>query len=421
MSLRKRCSPDAPIALPDGTPNPLHCPTSPRCDHQWFADFRVNGRRYRASCETADKGLAKSIEATERTRVLQGRHGIRRQPDVSFTQFAARWLKDYAVPNKRSADRDAQIIDGLNRAFGHVLLSEITGLRLETWKRERLAGKWKANGQLTRPNPLKPGTVNRELDTLRSILSKAVEWKVLLENPANGVKRLKVDNRRTRVLSQDEQDRLLAAAPRKMRALIALGLITGVRVGELLGLTWPDVSETELTFLETKNGTARRLSVSPAVRAILDSLTRGSHVYVFTNTRTGTRYTVNGARHIFRRAVTRAGIEPAGDVTLHTLRHTALTRMITSGSDTFTVMAISGHSSVRMLERYTHPGVAQKLAALESGAPVGTIWAQLGNAAPVRRTRGLEKPRFAEGFVGGRQEARTPDLRVANAALSQLS
>ena len=46
---------------------------------------------------------------------------------------------------------------------------------------------------------------------------------------------------------------------------------------------------------------------------------------------------------------------PTGDVSLHTLRHTALSRMIASGIDDFTVMAISGHRSVRMLERYTHP------------------------------------------------------------------
>jgi integrase len=55
-------------------------------------------------------------------------------------------------------------------------------------------------------------------------------------------------------------------------------------------------------------------------------------------------YTVNGIAHVFRRAVQRAGI-PTGDVSLHTLPHTALSRMIAAGIDTFTVMAISGHSS----------------------------------------------------------------------------
>jgi hypothetical protein len=57
---------------------------------------------------------------------------------------------------------------------------------------------------------------------------------------------------------------------------------------------------------------------------------------------------------VFKRTVERAGIT-TGDVTLHTLRHTAMSRMMAAGFDDYTVMAISGHSSTRMLERYTHP------------------------------------------------------------------
>ena len=53
------------------------------------------------------------------------------------------------------------------------------------------------------PKPIKPGTVNRELDCLRAVLSKAVEWGKLIDSPARGVKRLKVDNRRTRILTED--------------------------------------------------------------------------------------------------------------------------------------------------------------------------------------------------------------------------
>ena len=84
MSLRKRCSRNETALLPDGSANPLHCSTSPRCEHHWHYDFRVNGRRYRNTTETADKHQARDIEAKERTRILEGRHGIRRQPDVTF-------------------------------------------------------------------------------------------------------------------------------------------------------------------------------------------------------------------------------------------------------------------------------------------------------------------------------------------------
>ena len=59
-------------------------------------------------------------------------------------------------------------------------------------------------------------------------------------------------------------------------------------------------------------------------------------------------FRVNGAGHVFERALVRAGISSA-DVTLHTLRHTALSRMIATGYDDYTVMEISGHSSMRMM------------------------------------------------------------------------
>jgi len=115
-----------------------------------------------------------------------------------------------------------------------------------------------------------------------------------------------------------------------------------------------------------------------------------------------------------RQVFERAGIA-SGDLTLHTLRHTALSRMIATGFDDHTVMAISGHSSTRMLERYTHPTDERKVAAL-SLPRVVTIWSQNDNAADSAASTSEEIAELL-GRIGGRQEARTPDLRVANAVM----
>ena len=416
MSLRKRCSLDLPAHL-DGEPNPLHCPTSPRCDHHWHYDFRVNRHRYRGTTETADKQKAKDIEAKERTRILEGRHGIRRQPDITFKAFSGTYLRDHAEPNKRSADRDREIIAVLNRWFGPLLLHEITAHRIEQFKRERLTGKWRGHNA-TVGKPVRPGTVNRELDALRGILSKAVEWGKLLDSPVKHVKRLKGDNRRTRILSDDEQRALLDACPRKMRSIVTLALITGARIGEILGLRWEDTTDGFLTFLETKNGRSRRLPISPDIQAVLDAQPR-VYAWVFTNSRTEEPFTVNGMLHVFHRAVARAKITPSDDVTQHTLRHTALSRMIASGIDDYTVMAISGHSSTRMLARYTHPTEDRKLGALNL-PPVVTKRSQTENAVESDSPTASEIAELLSDF-GGRRGARTRGLRIANAALSQLS
>lgn len=418
MSLRKRCD-EQPPTLTNGSVNPLYCATSPRCEHHWHYDFRVNRRRYRGTTETADKGQAKNIEAKERSRILDGKHSIRKQPDITFREFSALYLKDYAKPHKRSWKRDEDIIASLNRWFGSVLIGDITPHRILQWQSDRQSGTWRAHGQKTSAKPLTKGGVDRELDTLRSIFSAAIEWRKLAgDNPCRSVKRLLKhgDNRRTRILTDDEQERLLAAAPPKTRAIIAVALYTGARIGEVLALEWADATDDSLLFRHTKNGKPRRISIGPSIRAGLNQLPKSGR-YVFMNARTNDRYTTNGVRHVFRRAVVRAGIADPASITPHTLRHTALSRMIGEGHSDHTVMALSGHSSTRMLERYVHPSQALQVAALETGAHVVTTWSQMADEPAA------DAAEFDEmlGEFGGRQEDRTPDLSVANAALSQLS
>ncbi|HEY3056976.1 MAG TPA: hypothetical protein VGK31_13705 [Thermoanaerobaculia bacterium] len=165
-------------------------------------------------------------------------------------EFAEIYLRDHAELHKRSARRDREILKTLNRFFGLAILHEITSHRIEQFKRDRLNGNWRAFRQKKSANPVKPATVNRELDTLKSILSKAVEWKYLVDSPARGVKRFRVQNRRTRILSTDEQQWLLDACERmpKLQALLTLALITGARIGELLALRWQDCEDGYLTF-----------------------------------------------------------------------------------------------------------------------------------------------------------------------------
>lgn len=135
-----------------------------------------------------------------------------------------------------------------------------------------------------------------------------------------------------------------------------------------------------------------------------------------TNSKTEQPY--KSVRQVFDRAVARAGIT-TGDVTLHTLRHTALSRMIATGYDDYTVMAISGHSSTRMLARYTHPTEERKISALDLPAVV-TNRSQTDSASDEDTSTASEIAKLLKE-IGGRQGDRTPDLCIANAALSQLS
>jgi hypothetical protein len=90
--------------------------------------------------------------------------------------------------------------------------------------------------------------------------------------------------------------------------------------------------------------------------------------------------------------------------------------MIASGYDDDTVMEISGRSSTRMLARCAHSREERKTAMLD----LPTVGTNRAHADERDRSTANEIAELLKKS-GGRQEARTPDLCVANAALSQLS
>jgi hypothetical protein len=82
------------------------------------------------------------------------------------------------------------------------------------------------------------------------------------------------------------------------------------------------------------------------------------------------------------------------------------------------------HLTRAMLQRYTHPASARKQSALETFDRVFLDAARAEHTVSTRTEHETVVPSEIAKIlrkVGGRQEARTPDLRVANAALSQLS
>ena len=96
----------------------------------------------------------------------------------------------------------------------------------------------------------------------------------------------------------------------------------------MLTLRWDQCQGGSLSFLKTKSGKAKQIPISPLIASVLAS--QRTHPWVFTNSRTGKSYTTISKG--LTRALARAGIT-TGDVTPHTLRHTALSRMIDQGCD----------------------------------------------------------------------------------------
>ena len=207
-----------------------------------------------------------------------------------------------------------------------------------------------------------------------------------------------------------------------MAVLVELLLITGARLGDLLLLEWADVRDEGIGFLNTNNGRVRLVEMTPRMRALFASLP-GAGVGLY-QPRTGKPY--NNIDKVFARALARAQIT-SGDVTPHTLRHTAISRMVSAGIDDYTIMELVGHLTKAMLARYTHPVTQRKQAALESFDSLVTFAPSAHPGEHKLNTREEDEAMTDAELLemlrdfGGRREARTRGLRIANAALSQLS
>lgn len=207
------------------------------------------------------------------------------------------------------------------------------------------------------------GAVIRDLSLLSSVINHARrEWGVTVNNPCLLVKKPPTPAGRTRVLSAEEERRLLAAVTPtgrrnpEMLPLVQLALQTAMRRGELLALRWEHVNlEARTAYLPTsKNGWPRLVPLSSAAVAVLASLCRRSEGSVFS-------IAAQTTAAAFTRATTRACIK---GLRFHDLRHTATSRMADKLPNVIELAAVTGHRSLQMLKRYYHPSaeaLAKKL------------------------------------------------------------
>ena len=236
-----------------------------------------------------------------------------------------------------AAARDRVSLKHLLAAFPDYL-SVITPKAIEEYKSQRL-------------QKVKPATVNRELALLKHMFTKAIEWAYVKENPAKGVKLLREPPGRVRYLTPEELSRLLDACAPHLQPIVLMGVHTGMRVQEILTLTWPQVDARKrlITLAKTKNHERRIIPLNDQALEVLRTLPRHvESLYVFCDQQ-GRPYQriVKG----FRQACKRADIS---DFRFHDLRHTFASHLVMRGVPLRTVQELLGHKTGQMTLRYTH-------------------------------------------------------------------
>jgi integrase len=224
------------------------------------------------------------------------------------------------------------------------------------------AGLKKAGENIT------PATINRYLASLSSVFNFALTRDIIDVHPmkSGNVRKLTESKGRKRILTVEEEDRLLAAADectwRMMRLYLRTLLTTAARKSEVLELRWRDVnlSESIATLHDTKNGETRILPLVDDVREALRAANKVRPLhsdFVFYDPRHPERH--KNIEVLWKSVRQRAGLLDDRDdkldrVVLHSTRHTAATKLVMGGANIAQVAAVTGHKTLSQLKRYTH-------------------------------------------------------------------
>ena len=307
--------------------------------NKWYIDYYYQGRRVREAVGT-NKSVAENALATRKADIARGKFKISDlQSNTSFAELAEEYIK-YAKENKKSWKRDVTSLKNLLPIFENRRLSDVTPRMIEKYKSER------------RKEGLAPATVNRELACMKHMYNLAILWEMTRKNPVAKVKFFKERNKRIEFLIPEEIERLIIACSTYARPVVITALNTGMRLGEILGLTWNDIDlvNNQIILDETKSGSSRRIPISGNLKKMLLKLkSKESGGQVFLNKH---GMPLKSVRNQFECALKKAGIERK--ITFHDLRHTFASHLVMKGVDIVTVKELLGHKTLRITMRYSH-------------------------------------------------------------------
>jgi integrase len=199
-------------------------------------------------------------------------------------------------------------------------------------------------------------SANRNLASFKAALNFAVKSHLVGSGSAwDTITPFKDANkRRERFLSLDERQSLLGACREDLRLFVESLLLTGARPGEIAALTVKDFDRGQGTLSFPDGKTGRRIvSLSSAALAFFTQASKDKIGNAPLLARQdGLPWQKDYWKDLFKAAVINAGLPD--DVVLYTLRHTAISEMISSGIDSFIVARLAGTSTAMIDKHYGH-------------------------------------------------------------------
>lgn len=328
----------------------------------WHAHYVDGGRQRRVALGTTDARTARQ-RAAELDRSLV--HGPAPAEPPTVEQAADMYLAYLRTEGRRPKTltkyRDA--LHRFGQCCGRLGIRHLgqLGLRvMDSYRAERVDAGRAAK------------TIYLECTIVRQLVNFACSRGLLDRDPLRGLRIAKPKPRRQPFWTPAQMDAILAAAPEPQCSYLCLLRETGLRIGELVHLTWPDV-DLARGFLHVrakgdwrpKTGDERSVPLSPAARQVLEALPRRGR-WVATmpptaqNPRRDRPLSDRWLLSQLKRILARLGLPGH----LHTFRHSFISHALNRGIPESIVRQWVGHVDRDVIRLYTHVGDEVSLEAM---------------------------------------------------------
>ena len=205
-----------------------------------------------------------------------------------------------------------------------------------------------------------PQAANNFLKTVRALMQHCIEAGMRTNDPTHGIRGAKVKTDGYRTWTEADIEAFEARHPVGSRARLALALLlyTAQRRSDVVRMGRQHLRNGALSVRQQKTGRSLEIPVHPALQAILDA-TPSDHL-TFLTTQTGKPFSPAGFTNWFRDMCNEAGL-PRG-TSAHGLRKAACRRLAEAGCGANLIAAVSGHKSLREVQRYTEAADQARMA-----------------------------------------------------------
>lgn len=360
----------------------------------WWVGWRVGEQQFLKSTEKADEAEARKVLATYNAMAEAQKAGSLTEqfyrsltgatlPTVSLKAAMGDWLKECdgtgaAGTLRRYSHTADQFQTYLKATATAPLLREITSGEIQSFLNSSRAKQ-------------AVGTVNLTRKILSVFFNWAVQCGKLTANPVKATKRAKgskFEQVKRRAFTVEEMKAMLAQAPEGFWSYMLLGgVYTGLRMGDLICLRRGeiDLGQNVIRLDTIKTDTTVEIPMAPPLRAEIERRLAEGNSSEYLWPEQSKHYQKHGAgpfsNEFYNVVLTPSKLAPPREsnqahkkgrghkremsaVSFHSLRHTFVSMLKTSGVSQHVAKALAGHSSDTVSDLYTHIGTDHMRAAI---------------------------------------------------------